>query len=96
MKLILCSRCQDVFKLQDFDRTCKCGKCGGRYLNDLDAVYWGSTALPIGFANSTLAEAVHSRPTKGNGSRFMAWVMPLSVPTMKEIDPPINKKVNAF
>ena len=39
MKLLFCPDCKDVFKLQKVVKSCLCGKCSGRYINNLDAVY---------------------------------------------------------
>ena len=83
MKLILCKNCSDVFKLSQMMRSCKCGMSQGRYLNDLDAEYSGSSAVPLGFANSTLVEAIHKQPEDGMGTEFVAFVIPKECPTMK-------------
>jgi hypothetical protein len=84
MKLLLCRACQDVIKLAKTERTCACGAVGGQYLEDgLNATYWGANAVPLGFANSTLVEAVQNRPESGMGYRFTAFVIPQECPTMK-------------
>jgi len=83
MKLILCLECKDIFRL--FEKTwrfCKCGKCGGIYTDDLNAEYWGKTAIPIGFDNSSLTMAIKRQPTNGLGYRFDAFVIPKECPTM--------------
>jgi len=64
MKLLLCKECQDIVRLIDVKRTCKCGKVGGKYTDDLSAIYFGEMAVPIGFANSTLVKAVHKQPNE--------------------------------
>ena len=47
MKLIVCTECWDVFKLDFEIRNCKCGKCSGRYLDDgVHSEYRGETAVP--------------------------------------------------
>ena len=82
MKLILCKMCQDVFKLDLVPRTCKCGACVGSYLADgLNAVYSGP-AVPIGFGNTTLAEAIRNQPEVGDGKEFTAFVIPKKCGTM--------------
>ena len=87
MKLLFCRKCQDVFKLAaDYERTCKCGAVGGKYLEDgWHAVYWGVDAVPIGFANGTLGEAIRNQPIKGDGKRFQAFVIPKQCPTFKRL-----------
>ncbi|WP_250628382.1 hypothetical protein [Pinirhizobacter soli] len=75
MKLILCPSCEDVFKLALDIRRCTCGKSWGRYLaGGIDAEI-SATAVPIGFANSTLLRAIRSRPDHGLGVQFTAFVI---------------------
>lgn len=83
MKLILCRKCNDVFKLDNKVRTCKCGCCSGRYLSDdYHAEYCGKEAIPIGFANSSLVKAVQNQPEEGRGEVFEAFIIPKKCPTM--------------
>lgn len=88
MKLIFCPEkdCQDVRKLRDEECvSCLCGKSGGYLLpNQLDAVIYGK-AIPLGFANSSLRSALTSRPERGQGSVFTAFVIPKDCPTVKEM-----------
>ncbi len=60
MKLILCTNCDDVIKLIPLSwRVCKCGKCGGRYLDDgLQAEYYGNKAIRVCFLNPSLLQAI--------------------------------------
>lgn len=78
MKLLFCKNCQDVIKLiLNEKRVCKCGKVGGKYIDSLNAVYFGDMAVPIGFANSSLINAVINQPQKnGMGKDFTAFVIP--------------------
>lgn len=84
MKLLVCVFCSDVIKLNNVElRTCACGECGGYYKEDgLNAVYWGDSAIPIGFDNSSLVEAIQNQPDSGMGERFVAFVIPKDCPTM--------------
>jgi hypothetical protein len=86
MKLIICLECRDVVRLIiNEERTCQCGKSGGRYLEDgLNAEYWGK-AIPIGFANYSLAEAIGNQPGYGKGYEFTAFVIPKQCETMKKV-----------
>jgi len=87
MKLVLCTECHDVFKLDYLMRTCKCGLCRGKYLDDgLNAVYSGITAVPLGFANTSLIEATDNQPDEGMGEEFVAFVIPKACPTMERHD----------
>jgi hypothetical protein len=88
VKLVLCRSCQDVFKLVYDKRTCLCGKTWGRYLEDgLHAVYGGESAIPLGFANDSLATAIAFQPTKvTSGFRFEAFVISKKCATMVKED----------
>lgn len=93
MKLLLCRKCYDVFKLNDERvRFCQCGAIGGRLIDGLNAEYWGQEAVPLGFANSTLAKAVVNRPADGMGRLFDAFVIPIHCETMKKVRKPRGKK----
>ena len=87
MKLLFCCRCQDIFKLLYHERHCSCGSCGGHYINKKEAVFWGDTAIPLGFNNKTLAEALEAQPQgPGRGHRFEAFVIPKVCPTLEKLD----------
>jgi len=76
MKLVLCKQCQDVIRLiQAEERSCKCGECKGQYTDELYAWYSGKSAIPLGFANSSLVEAIHNQPEKDWGKEFTAFVI---------------------
>jgi hypothetical protein len=83
MKLIYCPNCYDIVKCQKTDRTCQCGQSGGRYLDDLNAIYWGK-AIPLGLANSSFVRALRNQPDEGMGERFEAFVIPKICPTFNE------------
>ena len=85
MKLILCKDCQDVVRLiQDEERFCKCGKCSGKYTDDLNAWYKGGKfVVPLGFANGSLVKAVYNQPKEGWGEDFSAFVIPENCTTFK-------------
>ena len=89
MKLVLCTFCSDVFKLARVPRACDCGTCGGYYKDSLNAVYWGDTAIPIGFNNRDLRRAcAHMPPGPGRGETFEAFVIPRVCQTMIKLDTP--------
>jgi hypothetical protein len=85
MKLIFCPKCSDVVKLSTKGlRRCECGKASGQYEKDgLNATISG-TAIPLGFANSSLTKALQNRPENGLGQTFEAFVIPKTCPTIKE------------
>lgn len=77
MKLLLCKNCTDVFSLSPLtEKTCSCGKTKGKYINKLQAEYSGEYAIPIGFTNNSLIEAISNQPIQGNGYEFIAFVIP--------------------
>lgn len=86
MKLILCKNCQDVVRLiQDNERFCHCGKCSGQYTDELNAWYKGKFAIPMGFANSSLVNAIYNQPNSGLGEIFSAFIIPEICPTFKKL-----------
>lgn len=90
MKLILCPKCQDVMKIMTLTpRSCYCGRSWG-FLpykekgNDLVARI-GGEAIPLGFANSTLVDAIQFRPENdAGGCRFEAFVIPKNCATVEQ------------
>jgi hypothetical protein len=83
MKLLLCQKCGDVFKLGQVERHCLCGKTRGSYLADgLHATYHGNFAVPLGFANSSFRAAIENQPESGMGRVFEAFVIPHQCDTM--------------
>ena len=75
VKLIYCPKCQDVVRLVQYQRSCDCGASNGRYTDDLHAEIAGS-AIPLGFANDSLVDALRGRTERGMGRRFEAFVIP--------------------
>lgn len=58
MKLLFCSRCHDIVKLQIELRHCRCKKSFGRYLEDGWHAHVGGKAMVIGIHNHSFAKAV--------------------------------------
>lgn len=58
MKLIMCPVCHDVFRLFRENRTCKCGKVSGRYLDESDAEV-SKDAISIALGNGSLQSAIY-------------------------------------
>jgi hypothetical protein len=88
MKLLLCESCGDIFNLvTGRTKACHCGAASGRYLDDgLLAQITGG--IPLGVANASFEAALHLRPRDGLGSRFTAFVIPTSCPTIKVLPTP--------
>ena len=93
MKLLYCKNCEDVYRLfptEEF-RFCKCAKTGGRYIDDLKAVYFekeADTVIPLGFENDKFQFAVYHQRYEGQGNEFKAFVIPMINRTFKKIDYP--------
>jgi hypothetical protein len=77
VKLLFCKACQDLFRLFTGERACRCGETRGRYVGDIDAIYSGEPAVPLGIENSSFAKAVTLQPPYGDGYRFEAFVIPM-------------------
>ncbi|MCL2645937.1 MAG: HD domain-containing protein [Phycisphaerales bacterium] len=88
MKLIFCPRCQDVVRLIDQTRRCRCGQSGGRYTNGARAVYFGQ-AVPLGIINHALRTAIMRRTTTER-TPFGAFVMPINKENFRASDDPIT------
>lgn len=86
MKLLFCRNCQDIFKLDFSVRACKCGDTSGMYTNELDAVYAGNNAVPLGILNNTLVSAIKNQPDTGLGTQFTAFVIPKECETFVKRD----------
>lgn len=84
MKLIFCPKCEDVTKLLSEYRSCRCGRSGGKYTDDLNAIINGD-AIPLGFSNPSFVEALKNRPKLGMGERFTAFVIAEQCPTIRKV-----------
>ena len=82
MKLILCTKCQDVVRLTHERRECECGRCWGRYVDGLNAVI-NKESIPLGFDNYSFTRALKNRPKSGWGETFDAFVIPEECGTVK-------------
>ena len=87
MKLLFCTKCQDVFRLTPsiVPKYCKCGAVNGKCLEDgLNAVFWGP-GVPLGFDNASLTHAIKNQPESGKGIRFEAFVVPKICATFNKL-----------
>jgi hypothetical protein len=86
MKLLLCKNCGDIFNLSENEKTCKCRKTKGRYIDRLNAVYSGAYAVPLGILNHSIRKAIFNQPDNGMGYNFEAFVIPKECDTMIKED----------
>lgn len=89
MKLLFCRKCQDVIRLQPEERVCLCGETGGRYFDKTKAVYWGDSAVPLGFNNRSLAGALKEPVIIGHGRVFEAFICPVICRTFEKVCAPV-------
>lgn len=95
MKLLFCPRCSDVVKLKvGVIRVCDCGASHGQYIDELNAEYSGE-AIPLGFSNPSLLEALRERDRKIRdgqeanqrwGINFEAFTIPTGADSVKMLD----------
>jgi hypothetical protein len=77
MKLILCTACNDVVKLIHEHRMCRCGKAGGRYVDDERVEVFGTNPVVLGICNNSVLRALKGRPLRGENVPLDAWVFPV-------------------
>lgn len=85
MKLLFCKSCQDVIRLNKDYKNCSCKKIGGKYIDDLNAIYFGEQAVPLGFNNHSMLKAINTQPEDGLGKDFIAFVIPKKCNSFKFI-----------
>lgn len=93
MKLILCPKCSDLFRLTQKYKVCECGASAGNYVDDLNAITYGK-AIPVGFANYSFIQAIRNQPNEGLGKEFTAFIIPKKCPTIEHRNqlPKISKE----
>ncbi len=77
MKLLMCDECDDVFNLDFHEKSCKCGKTKGKYLDNQNAICSGDTAMLMGFSNPSLRSAIKNKKSGavGFGLNFTAFII---------------------
>lgn len=58
MKLIFCEECWDIFKMAMESRSCACGKCTGRYLEDGHKAETNGRGVQLAIGNGSLLNAI--------------------------------------
>jgi hypothetical protein len=85
MKLLYCKSCLDIFNLDYKLKRCSCGHSEGYYVDQVNAVYSGSGAVPLGITNTSLFDAIVNRPNDGMGLEFNAFVIPNVCDTFRQV-----------
>lgn len=84
MKLIYCRACHDMVALvPDALRSCRCGQSSGYYGDNVNALFFGDHAMPVGFTNSSFRYALENQPFDGDGQLFKAFVIPHKCSTFR-------------
>lgn len=102
MKIFFCTRCHELFNLGYEYKECSGKHGGGKYVDNLNAEVWGDREIVhlLGFANSTLADALRLQIKDGDqegmmpygqgfvrkGRDFTAFIIPESAPTVKRTE----------
>ena len=84
MKLLYCLKCHSMVRLVEYERSCECKACKGRYIDAVRAVYSGP-ALPIGIDNASFKHAISMQPKRGMGISFKAFIIPEKCATFKKV-----------
>lgn len=78
MKLLLCSKCSEIFSLSYTIKSCSCGNAVGRYLDDEYSMEHGIAeycgGYPIVINNDALLEAITNQTKDGKGVEFLSFV----------------------
>lgn len=86
MKLIFCSKCDDVFKPRRTAMSCQCGHAVGSLSKDGDRVMYGGSAVPLGIDNPSLSRSIENQPDRGCGHAFVAFVVAKHCPTFQRVE----------
>jgi len=82
MKLLLCPKCGDVIVLKLELRSCHCGSCSGKYVDDLNAVY--NDGIPMGIDNNSIVFAIRNYKIIGHGFSMNAFAIDPDCKTYKK------------
>lgn len=84
MKLLYCPKCHDVVRILNKKgrRHCACGQSFGMSKDNMNIII-GGHGIPIGIADNTLQGAIRSRPIRGKGCNFGAFVIPANCKTVQ-------------
>lgn len=85
MKLILCPECNDIFNLSINTKKCSCGKCYGRYKDNVNA-FVSTDSIVIGFHNGSLIEALTKTPLPERGTDFKAFIISKKAKSITIVD----------
>lgn len=55
MKLLYCRKCDSIVRLITQHRQCECWHCGGRYIDELNAIFYWKQAIKLWFDNHSFS-----------------------------------------
>lgn len=90
MKLLLCTSCSSITSLHFSNQSCKCGKCSGQYVDNINIKYSGDSAIILGFNNRSFIDAIRHQRANGNldtglGREFTAFIIPTNAPSIRKV-----------
>jgi hypothetical protein len=90
MKLLLCTHCQDIFKITTEEKKfCMCKRCWGQTIGNYKLstkvrVSDNQHTVVLGVSNTELRMAVIDQPATGMGKKFLAFVIPKHCNTVEK------------
>lgn len=85
MKLVYCQKCQGIIRLRNIEKQCDCGLTKGKYIDNLNAVFSGEFAIPMGVDNNSFREAllIYNDMNFQYGPNFKAFIITEPCKTFK-------------
>jgi antitoxin component YwqK of YwqJK toxin-antitoxin module len=79
MKLLMCSKCNDVFNLGYTLKTCQCGVTKGKYLSDDESkkhgiVEYTDSGIPLVIKNNSLVHILNEKDGDQDGKSVICFV----------------------
>jgi hypothetical protein len=79
MKLLMCSKCNEIFNLDYSIKSCKCGLTKGSYLSDAESKKHGIAeyteyGIPIVIKNNSLFQAINENSEFQDGKTIICFV----------------------
>lgn len=74
MKILHCIHCNDMVALHSEDRTCRCGRSGGRYIDRVWAEYRGPSRI-LGMLNQEVSQSLRDTHVPFEGPHYRWFVI---------------------
>ena len=91
MKLLHCTRCNDLMALYEKPRTCLCGASSGHYTDRINAVVSGPCRV-VGIINGSFKQALKA-PERGDGLgvEFTAFIIPWNAVSIRKEESEVSE-----